>query len=66
MAIARAKGLGEGRIEIYDGADGPQDPAAPRTLVGDAGNGAGAGPEAGPQGTGAASGLPGEPQAAAR
>src|SRR5262245_3527928 len=66
MAMSRAKGRGEGRIEVYHGADGPEDPSAPRTLVGDAGNGAGAAPEAGPQGTGAASGLPGEPQAAAR
>src|SRR5215475_14652980 len=66
MAISRAKGQGEGRIEIYDGAALREDPSAQRTLAGDAGNGDGAGPEAGPQGTGAASGRPGEPQAAAR
>src|SRR5262245_5234581 len=66
MAISGAKGQGEGRIEIYDGAALREDPSAQRTLAGDAGNGDGAGPEAGPQGTGAASGRPGEPQAAAR
>ena len=65
MAISRAKGHGEGRVEIYEGVDGPDGPA-PRALVDDVGNGAGAAPEAGPQGTGATSGLPGEPQAAAR
>jgi diguanylate cyclase (GGDEF)-like protein/PAS domain S-box-containing protein len=66
MAISRAKGRGDGRVEFYAGADGPDDPPAPRTFRGDAGNRAGAGPEAGQEGTGAASGVPGEPQAAAR
>ena len=66
MAISRAKGRGDGRVEFYAGAGEPDDPPAPRTLMGDAGNRAGAGPEAGQEGTGAASGVPGEPQAAAR
>jgi diguanylate cyclase (GGDEF)-like protein/PAS domain S-box-containing protein len=66
MAISRAKGRGAGRVEFYGGADGPGDPPAPPTSMGDAGNRAGAGPEASPGGTGAASGVPGEPQAAAR
>ena len=66
MAISRAKGRGDGRVEFYAGADGPDDPPPPRTFMGDAGNRAGAGPEAGSGGTGAASGVPGEPQAAAR
>jgi diguanylate cyclase (GGDEF)-like protein/PAS domain S-box-containing protein len=66
MAISRAKGRGDGRVEFCAGADEPDDPPAPRTFMGDAGNRAGAGPEAGQEGTGAASGVPGEPQAAAR
>jgi diguanylate cyclase (GGDEF)-like protein/PAS domain S-box-containing protein len=66
MAISRAKGRGDGRVEFYAGPDEPDDPPAPRTFMGDAGNRAGAGPEAGQEGTGAASGVPGEPQAAAR
>ena len=66
VAISRAKGRGDGRVEFYAGADEPDDPPAPRTFMGDAGNRAGAGPEAGQEGTGAVSGVPGEPQAAAR
>jgi predicted signal transduction protein with EAL and GGDEF domain len=66
IAISRAKGRGDGRIELYAGADGPEDGPAPRRLVGDAGDGTGAGTDAGPAGTGAESGVPGEPQAAAR
>ena len=66
MAISRAKGRGDGRVEFYAGADEPGDPPAPRTFMDDAGNRAGAGPGAGQEGTGAASGVPGEPHAAAR
>ena len=66
MAISQAKGRGDGRVEFYAGADGPDDPPAPRPLMGDAGNRGGAGPEASAGGTGAASGVPGEAQAAAR
>src|SRR6266480_2221975 len=66
MAISRAKGRGDGGIEFYAGADEPGDPPAPRTFMDDAGNRAGAGPGAGREGTGAASGVPGEPHAAAR
>jgi hypothetical protein len=62
MAMSRAKEQGGGRVEVYAGADGPGD--APVTAP----PGTTGAPGVPPRGPGepAASGMPGQPQTAAR
>jgi diguanylate cyclase (GGDEF)-like protein/PAS domain S-box-containing protein len=66
MAMSQAKEQGGGRVEVYAGADGPDDGPLPGPPRGGAGKPAGAGPDVSPAGTGAACRVPGQHQAAAR
>src|SRR5262249_59045930 len=62
MALSRAKEQGGSRVEVYAGTDGPAAGPLPGMPPG-AGRPAGADPDVS---AGAASGAPGQPQAAAR